>query len=257
MKNFWSAFRQYPRAFRLALKPALWPLLMVPAFVSLLYFPVVLWLGYQMGDSVAAYVRAHLPAFLQHEAVHWLIAIPLWLAGGYLGLILFRNVVMILYSPVLGFISAKAEKLAWPDRPMLDASGPLWHSAWRGVQVSLLSLALSLVSLVFCWLLFLIPVVGWISTAILLPVIQMFLAGQGFMDPVLERRGLGVMDSFRFAWGNKWRVLGCGAGFALLVAVPVLGWFLGPVLGVIAGTLAAVDLLPPAQRPDNLRRIAP
>ena len=88
---------------------------------------------------------------------------------------------------------------------------------------------------------------------VLLPVSQMFLAGQGFMDPTLERKGFGVRDSFRFAWNHKLAVLGCGGGFLVLTLVPVIGWFLAPGLGIVAGTMEALHLLKEGQ---NQRLVA-
>ena len=46
--------------------------------------------------------------------------------------------------------------------------------------------------------------------AVLLPMSQMFLAGHGFADPTLERKGYGVKASFAFARANKLRLVGCG-----------------------------------------------
>jgi uncharacterized protein involved in cysteine biosynthesis len=73
----------------------------------------------------------------------------------------------------------------------------------------------------------------------------MFLAGHGFIDPTLERKGLDVRRSFQFARVNKLRVIGCGCGFTLLTLIPVIGWFIAPGWGIVAGTRTAVTLLTP------------
>ena len=119
----------------------------------------------------------------------------------------------------------------------------MWRGALRGVGMSLTSLMLAMGCFLGCFLLALVPLVGQIAMAVLLPLSQMFLAGHGFTDPTLERRGMSVGQSFRFAWLHRRRVVGCGAGFLLLTMMPIAGWFLGPTLGVVAGTLVALDKL--------------
>jgi CysZ protein len=97
-----------------------------------------------------------------------------------------------------------------------------------------------------------VPIIGEIAMVVLLPLSQMFFAGHGFVDPTLERREIGVRGSFRAAWRHRVRIIGCGAGFVLLSLVPLLGWFLAPTLGVIAGTLVALDKLEPADTPPRM-----
>ena len=40
-------------------------------------------------------------------------------------------------------------------------------------------------------------------------------------------------------------IIGCGCGFTLLAMIPVIGWFIAPGWGIVAGTRSAVALLPP------------
>jgi uncharacterized protein involved in cysteine biosynthesis len=171
------------------------------------------------------------------------ITVAVWILALYLGFILFRNLVMIHYSPVLSYLSMRAEETTRSIPRRAEDPGAMWRGARRGVGMSLTSLMLAVGCFLGCFLLLLIPLVGQVAMAVLLPLSQMFLAGHGFIDPTLERRGMSVGQSFRFAWRQKRRVIGCGAGFLLLTMVPIAGWFLGPTLGVVAGTLVALDKL--------------
>ena len=112
----------------------------------------------------------------------------------------------------------------------------------RGIGMSLTSLMLSLGCLLICLCLLIVPVVGQIAMIVILPISQMFLAGVGFMDPTLERRGIGVLESLRFGWRHRARAIGCGAVFMLLASIPALGWFLAPSLGIVAGTLLYLEI---------------
>ena len=245
MSEFLTGLRAYWDAWRLVWRGRLWPYLLVPGLVSMLYFPLMAFVAVHYGNRSAGYIRDHwLPEFLKQKLFVGMVTVGLWLLGLYLGFILFRNVIMILYAPVLGFISGKTEEKSQPGTPVPIPAGGNVRAAIRGITVSLLSLVLALGSLVICCLLLVVPLIGQLAMAVLLPLIQMFLAGHGFLDPALERRSFGVRASFRFAWRYRMRVLGCGCGFVLLSLVPGIGWFLGPTLGVVAGTLVALKLFP-------------
>jgi CysZ protein len=113
--------------------------------------------------------------------------------------------------------------------------------------MSLLTLGLSLLGMVACWLLVFIPIVGGLLSAVALPLVQMFFAGTGFCDPALGRRRFAVGASLRFALHHRWRVVGHGCGFVMLLAIPFIGWFIAPSYGLMAGTLGAAELLHPAK----------
>jgi CysZ protein len=57
----------------------------------------------------------------------------------------------------------------------------------------------------------------------------------------MERRNKSVRETFRHAWNHRGRMIGHGAMFALLLLIPVAGWFLAPSYGIVAGTLGVID----------------
>lgn len=244
MGEILAGLKTYPRAWRLIWQARLWPLLVIPGLIGMFYFPLVGLLTFWHGGKVARYLQeSWLPEFLKQKVIAWLVTAAVWILALYLGFILFRNLVMILYSPVLSYLSQRTEEAARAGGRRGSNPGGMVRGALRGIGVSLTSLGLALVGFVICCLLLLIPVLGQVAMPVLLPLSQMFLAGHGFVDPTLERRDLGVSASFRFAWRHRGRVVGCGCGFVLLTLLPVAGWFLGPTLGVVAGTLVALDKL--------------
>lgn len=244
MAELLAGLKAYLRAWQLIWKGRLWPLLVIPGMIGVLYFPLIGMLTFWQGGRLARYLQENwLPEFLKQKIVAGLITVAVWILALYLGFILFRNMVMILYSPVLSYLSMRTEEKARPGTPRVEDPGGMLRGALRGIGMSLTSLVLALVCFLGCCLLLLIPLVGEIAMVVLLPLSQMFLAGLGFLDPTLERRGMSVGRSFRFAWCHRRRVVGCGAGFLLFTMVPIAGWFLGPTLGVVAGTLVALDKL--------------
>jgi CysZ protein len=250
MRDFIAGAKCYWIAWRLAWREQLWPYLLLPGLISLVYFPAVAVLTYRYGGQSAEYLRERwLPDFLKHDFYVLFLMVIFAAFGLYVGFVLFRNVIMILYSPVLSFLSRKTEErsVGHTDQPV-ETNGPL-KGMLRGIVMSLTSLSLAMVGFGICLGLLLIPILGQIAMVLLLPLIQMFLAGLGFMDPALERRDYSVGRSFRLAWRQRYRLLGCGGAFLALAAIPIVGWFLAPTLGVVAGTLMALEAIAAENHP--------
>jgi len=243
MRSFWAGFSDYFGAGKVILQGRLWRWLIVPGILSLLYFPGMIWAGWNYLDDGAAYLRDNwLPGFLSHAAFVWIITIAISIGLAYVGFIIYRNVIMICYAPVLSYVSERVEAVL-TNRSAATTQASIWAGAKRAVGMSALSLGLAVMSLFGCLLLLLIPLVGSLLMAVLLPASQMFLAGHGFVDPTLERKGHSVRESFRFALTNKLRLIGCGCGFTLLTMIPVVGWFIAPGWGIVAGTRTALAML--------------
>lgn len=244
MNNCIRALKDYLGAGRLIFKLRLWRYLLIPALISLLYFPGIIWFGWAYMDDSAAYLRDNwLPTWMQHGVIVWVLNISMWIGAVYFGFTFYRNVIMIVFSPVLGIVSEKTEAGILSIAIPTNERAAVWRGMKRGVKMSLTSLGLSLLAFVLCWALVLIPILGGMLLAVCLPLSQMFLAGQGFLDPTLERKDYGVRESLEFCWRNRMRTIGCGAGFTVLALIPIVGWFLAPGFGIVAGTRSAVDLL--------------
>jgi uncharacterized protein involved in cysteine biosynthesis len=240
--------RTYPRAWRLAWSEKLWPILMVPGLMGVLYFPIGMAVTFECSNLLAGYIRDYwLPQFLKHEVFTIFLLIALWAMAFYLAIILFTNVILIICSPLFTYLSRKTEeKLARGAKIPEDAFG-LLKGTLRAIIMGIASLAVAVLCFGFCLGLLLIPVLGQIAMAVLLPITQMLLAGHSFVDFTLERRGFGVLKSFGFAARHRYRLLGCGAVFVLLALVPIIGWFIGPTLGVVAGTILALETVDSTQ----------
>lgn len=247
MSAFVAGMKDYLRALRLARRRSLWPWLVLPGLVSLAYVPVTVSGSILLAGRAEEWLRQQaLPEFLQYRVVSIVLTLSLWVAALYAGFLLFRHVIMIVCAPLLGYISARTEEAARQNPAAASASGiVVMHpvaAALRAVGMSLAGLAVAVAGLVAGLALLLIPVLGGVLMTIWLTVLQMFLAGHGFMDPTWERRGLGVRPSLALARRHRLRTLGLGAGFVMFTSIPIVGWFLGPTLGVVAGTLSALDL---------------
>lgn len=241
MKNFVAGLRDYWRAQQLLFRQGLWTAFLVPGILSVLYFPISIVIAVVAMTGAADYVHDHwIPASLQSPVTMWVLAVFLWFVAIYVGFLLFRNVIMILYSPVLAYLSETAEEQTLDhEKPGFDWKEAV-HSAGRGTGMSILTLILALVALLLGWLVALIPVIGGLVAVPWMALSQFYLAGLGFCDPPMERRKKTIRETFRHAWQHRGRTIGHGAGFSLLLLIPVAGWFLAPSYGIVAGTLGVI-----------------
>jgi len=248
MGNIFAGLKDYLRAQSLLFRHGLWPLFLVPGILSLFYLPLSMVLGYVFLRGFTEYVHENwVPDFLRGAIMMIFLTLFIWVVAIFLGFILFRNVIMILYSPILGFLSEATERAATGREEEEGAPRFSWketaHSALRGTSMSLITLLFALIGLATSTLIAFVPVAGALIAAVFMPALTVYLAGVGFCDPPLERRKIGVGGTFTYAWRNRGRVFGHGLGFSLLLLIPVVGWFLAPSYGVVAGTLGTIDVL--------------
>ncbi|MEM7392218.1 MAG: EI24 domain-containing protein, partial [Verrucomicrobiota bacterium] len=81
-------------------------------------------------------------------------------------------------------------------------------------------------------------------------IIQWYYTGAGLISPVLERRGNPVRDRLKFCRNHRGKSMGLGAGFTLMMMIPLVGWYFAPTIGAIAATLLVIDETPEREVPD-------
>lgn len=242
IKPYFTGLRAYADAHDLVWRGGMWKHLIVPGLLSMLYFPVVI--GGLFGGTffgvkeLATLIREDWLPEAAAEWMAWGFSIIIGLLGVYLAFLLYRSVVMIIYAPFIGLISETAEERFHGTRGPSFSVGGLLYDIYRGSMVSVFTLLISLILSVACFLLLLIPVAGAMAYFIGMLVLQAYFAGVGFLDPVLERRRLGIRASLTHAYRHKWHVLGNGTGFLIMMLVPILGWFLAPSYGIIAAAIS-------------------
>ena len=120
MSNILAGLQDFLRAQSLLFREGLWPLFLIPGLLSLLYLPLSAVLSFFLLRGLGTYVHDNwVPGFLQSQFTLIVLSVFLWIVVIYLGFLLFRNVIMILYSPILGFLSEAAELKA--DDPAAEA----------------------------------------------------------------------------------------------------------------------------------------
>jgi len=161
MNQFVAGMKDYWRALALVRRHHMWPWLILPGLISFAYFPGVSVGTYFFVADAETYLRDHLlPGFLKQRTFSIIITAALWLAAIYIGFMLFRNVILIVYAPVLGYMSARMEEKLKAGSLQTVPPVKFLKATMRVIGMSLLSLGLSLASLVLGVGLLIIPLLG-------------------------------------------------------------------------------------------------
>jgi len=245
INNFLNGIGYYAKAHQVILKHRLWPYMMIPGILSLLYVLVWVIVGSIYFPDISTYITDNwLPNFMKGGITQILTSMLLWIFLILIGYLTYKPVIMILFLPVLGYLSEITEKVVY-QQPIPDFDvKELIRLGIRGLYLNLRNLARAILFSILAWLLIIIPIIGGVVSPIIIALIQFYYDGFGLMDYTMERRGLSAAESIRFIKANRGKVMGVGSGFMLMMVIPFLGWFAAPSYGTVAATLAAAESIP-------------
>lgn len=247
MSNLSEAFKglsAYLKGHRVIIEHRLWKYMTVPGFISIIYISLLILLGRIYFPGISQHIFDHwLPEFLKFSFMITTLSIMLWVLMFLLAVITYQAVVLILFSPVLGYISEVTENAVYHRAGPDFKFSQLIKDLIRGIIINVRNLSVSLVLCLACLGFILIPLIGAIISSILIFSIQSYYNGFGLTDYTLERKKYSVKESYRFNRENRARTFGVGAGFMLLLMIPVIGWFFAPAYGAVSATLSALDIM--------------
>jgi CysZ protein len=242
LKELFAGLLIYKKAHQVILKYKLWPWITVPGVMSFCYIMMLAIFGAQFLPGFSEYINANwIPGFLSGDATYVIVSILLWLFLLIIGYLSYQQVVLILFSPILGFLSEIVETLIYNQDPPQFTFHNFVKDILRGLAINLRNLGWMLLFTGIAWLLGIIPLVGAFISPGLLLLIQSYYSGFGLVDYTLERKQFSISDSITFVHKNKARVTGVGMGFILMLLIPIIGWFFAPGYGAVAATLAALE----------------
>jgi CysZ protein len=160
----------------------------------------------------------------------------------FLGLIIFKQIIMVLLAPFMSILSEKVEN------QLLGNSGggtklslrQVVSDILRGLRIALRNIARELLLTIFLLLIGLVPVFSPFTT-ILIFVVQAYYAGFGNMDFALERH-FRYRDSVKFVRLNRGVAIGNGAVF-LLMLFTFAGFLFALPLSTVAATIVTAKRL--------------
>ncbi len=237
LKEFFEAIKAYVEAIKHISRHRMWGYVLVPAGLSILLGLGIFGLAWNLSDNVGG-ILERLWVWEWGRSVVSSIA---QLLGGILvfllGLLVFKQLVMVISSPIMSILSEKVE-----DQLMGKQSGAgftiqqIAKDAVRGLRIALRNIFRELGGTVLLLLLGLIPVLSPFTT-VLIFLLQAYYAGFGNLDFALERH-YRFHESVKFVQKNRMLALGNGAVFMLMLYT-IIGFPFALPLGTVAATIAA------------------
>lgn len=240
-RDFTDGIISYGKAYRLMSQHKLWYYMVMPGIASVILGLSIIYSAYLLSDNVTALLTAVYPeTWWGASIVANIAAVFSWILLGITGILGYRIILMALVSPFMSPLAARiqSEITGVPvyDPPFLSFTN--FRLLLRGAALSLRNILKELWYVVWLLILGLIPVIGWFS-AIAIFFVQSFYSGFGNLDYSLEKY-YGIAESKRFAARYRWLAVGNGAAFLILLAVPIVGFFVAPALSVAAATVESV-----------------
>ncbi len=242
LKELLAGILIYKKANHTIFKYKLWPLLILPGVMSLCYILMLVIVGTIYTSGFSGYINENwIPGFVSGDTTYVIVSILLWLFLMVIGFLSYKPIVLILFSPILSYLSETVEKAVYNEDPPRFKFKDLFKDIVRGAVINTRNAGWMLFFTLIAWLLCVIPLVGAVVSPVLLLFIQSYYGGCGLIDYTLERKRFSVSKSVDFAQKNRGRVTGVGMGFILILFIPIIGWFFAPGYGTAAATLATLE----------------
>lgn len=170
--------------------------------------------------------------------VEWSI----WLALLVVKLKVTKYLVLVVMGPLFAAVSEAAE--AHVTGTTVDFSWTRWwRESLRGMRSALVLLVVEWTLTLACWF---VGLVVPITSPVMVPLawaIGAWAYGASVMDYVWERDGKGAFAGLRATAARPGIALGVGIPFSLWMALPLLAWTVGPMMGGLGATVTAVQAL--------------
>lgn len=242
LRGLSTSMQDYTDAYRSMNQHGLWKYAILPGLLSIAVAGLVLAWGLSTVDDIADWAIGVYPFEWGRSVVSGILE---WFSGALMiiiGLFAFRYIVMIVASPFMGTLSEKVEAIMTGRSPAKVPPGQFIKDIVRGVRIALRNIIREVFLTILLTIAgFVIPVVGSIVSTALIFLVQAYFAGFGNIDYTLERKQFNIRDSVAFVNANRGIAIGNGAGWLVLMLIPVLGWFLAPVLGTVAATKSTLE----------------
>lgn len=236
-----SSYRGVPG---ILFRHGLWPYLLLPAIIGLVLTIGMLVGFYYAAHGITAWLDGlvHLKSEILEKAVNATIWVTTFLGLLACFILIHKRLILIVLSPFLGKIAEETIK-AVKGEAYAESALSFRQSLKRSIKVNLRYIFREMLTSFLFLMCCIIPLVGSLVSAVGIFVTQAKFLGFGLMDFPLEHRGLSSKQSEEFAKARAGLSRGLGAGYLLLMIIPVFGWMLAPTFGTIAGTLMALDEL--------------
>ncbi|MEM8952648.1 MAG: EI24 domain-containing protein [Verrucomicrobiota bacterium] len=221
--------------------------LLAPAALSFLLSLAILTIVILSAIALSQYVdrTVDIPVRWLDETINWIAGILGAFAMLAVFVFLHKRIVLIVLAPFLARLSELTVRglEGTQFKIKLDFKAALKRSVYINTRSIFLELSATLSLLAIG---FFVPPLALFTTTLVFLIESRFV-GFGLIDFPLEYKGFSVDESIAYAKSHRALATGLGAGYFLLLAIPIVGWMIAPTFGTVAGTLHAMEELQQAE----------
>lgn len=238
LKDFFAGITAYGKTLGLISELRLWGYVLIPGLLSLALGIGIIFGAISISDNIGGWLISLYPFEWGREVLEKVANVFGGLLVAALGLILFKNLVLAIASPIMSPLSEKVEKhLTGSPGHVSVTFSEIMSDVVRGIRISIRLIVRELFFTLILLLIGLIPIFSpFVAVAIF--ILQAYYAGFGNMDFALERH-FRVSGSVQFVRQHRALAIGNGVVYLLLL-VTGIGFLFALPLGVIAATVETV-----------------
>ncbi len=241
LNDFFDGITSYGKAITHVNKYKLWAFVLLPGLLCIVVGIGVFGLAWSLSDNIGDIIDN----LWKWDWASNIVAKIAQVFGGLLvfilGMIVFRQMVMVISAPFMSILSEKVEnQLVGRESGIRFSIPQALSDLARGLRIAVRNIVRELSMTVLLLLLGLIPIFSPF-TAVLVFVVQAYFAGFGNIDFALERH-FRYKESIRFVQNNRMLAIGNGAVFMFLL-LTFIGFPLALPLGTVAATIETTKRL--------------
>jgi len=242
INNILKGIQAYTGTFALISKLKLWKYFAIPILISIVTATTIGLSAYGFSDNMGRFIAK---VWVWDWGKETFTTISTFIGGIMIvaiGLILYKHIIMALSAPFMSPVSEKIETHLTGIDKHNHRTTSFQEQLWRGIRINVRNLGKELLITLPILLLNFIPLIGNITSTVILFLVQAYYAGFGNMDYTLERH-FKYRESIQFVRKYRGVAIGNGIVFMLFLFIPVIGVIIVLPLSVTAATLKTVELL--------------
>jgi CysZ protein len=242
VKSILEGMGDYGKAIHHISEHRMWAYIILPGILCALIGLGIVSLAWGLSDEVGAWLDNLWRWDWGRSVVQGIAQVFGGLLVLLMGLLVFKQIIMVLLSPFMSLLSEKVEKqlLGESAANIPFSLGRVVSDILRGLRLALRNIVRELGATILLLVLGLIPVFTPFTTALIF-LLQAYYAGFGNLDFALERY-YGYRESIQFVHKNRGLALGNGALFVLMLFT-FIGFLFALPLGTVAATIGTVRRL--------------
>ncbi|MBI1224125.1 MAG: coproporphyrinogen III oxidase [Bacteroidetes bacterium] len=237
LKNLFEGISTYGAAIKHINQYGLWRFVLFPGLLSVLLGISIFMLAWGLSDNIGA-ILDNLWIWDWGKNV---VAQLTQVLGGILvlliGMLVFKQLVMVVSSPIMSVLSEKVENQLVGRKTGVNYSMQnIVSDLLRGLKIAIRNIIREIGATLLLLLLSLIPIFAPF-TIVLIFIVQAYYAGFGNLDFTLERH-YRYRESIKFVQKNRLLAIGNGTVFMFLLYT-LIGLLIALPLSTVAATIAA------------------